>query len=208
LELLHESGNAEVADMLLVVGRVDGDLAVACIPADSPKVSVAAMPALDATRKLYRVGLDGAGDRVLAQGEAARLALDRATRLATIAVCAELVGGIQWVLATSVEYARTREQFGRVIGSFQAVQHQCADMLYYLESARSIAYFAAWALSVDDAEGERAVAVANAYHPRGHGPEKAGLRRSRQDRTATRADRVQHLDHEHLRDRRVHRPAG
>lgn len=156
--------DAETADALLVVGLVDGELAVACVPGDAQGVSVEAMPAIDATRKLYRVVFDGVdAGRLLARGEAARTALDKATRLATIAVCAELVGGMQWVLETSVEYARTREQFGRVIGSFQAVQHHCADMLYQLESARSIAYFAAWALSVEDSGAERAVATAKAY---------------------------------------------
>jgi alkylation response protein AidB-like acyl-CoA dehydrogenase len=62
-----------------------------------------------------------------------------------------------------VEYAKTREQFGRVIGSFQAVQHHCADMLYKLESARCATYYAAWAVSVDDPGAERAVSVAKAY---------------------------------------------
>jgi alkylation response protein AidB-like acyl-CoA dehydrogenase len=87
----------------------------------------------------------------------------RATRLATVVVCAELLGGMQWVLESTVEYAKTREQFGRVIGAFQAVQHHCADMLYAVESARSAVYSAAWAVSVDDAGADEAVSVAKAY---------------------------------------------
>jgi len=51
---------------------------------------------------------------------------------------------MQWVLDTTVEFAKTRQQFGRPIGAFQAVQHQCADMLLMTESARSAAYYAAW----------------------------------------------------------------
>ncbi len=62
-----------------------------------------------------------------------------------IALCAEMVGGMQWVLDTTVAYAKTRQQFGKPIGSFQAVQHLCADMLLLTESARSAAYYAAWA---------------------------------------------------------------
>lgn len=66
--------------------------------------------------------------------------------MATAVLCAEMVGGMQWVLDTTVEYAKTRQQFGRAIGSFQAVQRQCADMLLMTESARSAAYYAAWIL--------------------------------------------------------------
>ena len=156
--------DAETADLLLVVGRLDGDLAVVSVPRDSAGLTVEAMPAMDATRKISKVVFDGvSGAALVARGEQAAKALHRATRLATVAVCAELVGGMQWVLDTTLEYAKTREQFGRVIGSFQAVQHHCADMLYHLESARSAAYYAAWAESVDDPGADRAVSVAKAY---------------------------------------------
>jgi len=156
--------DAETADLLWVVGRLDGDLAVVSVPRDSAGLTVEATPAMDATRKLYKVVFDHvAGGTLVARGEPAAKALHNATRLATVAVCTELVGGMQWVLDTSVEYAKTREQFGRVIGSFQAVQHHCADMLYKLESARSAAYYAAWAVSVDDPGADRAVSVAKAY---------------------------------------------
>jgi alkylation response protein AidB-like acyl-CoA dehydrogenase len=156
--------DAESADRLLVVGRLDGDLAVVSVPRDSAGVTVEAIPGVDATRKLYRVVFDdAAGGTLVVRGDQASKALHDATRLATVAVCAELVGGMQWVLDTSVEYAKTREQFGRVIGSFQAVQHHCADMLYKLENARSAAYYAAWAVSVDDPGADRAVSVAKAY---------------------------------------------
>jgi alkylation response protein AidB-like acyl-CoA dehydrogenase len=156
--------DAESADLLLVVGRLDGAPAVVSVPRDAAGLTVEAVPAIDATRKLYRVVFDAVvGGTLVARGEMAAKALHDATRLATVAVCAELVGGMQWVLDTSVEYAKTREQFGRVIGSFQAVQHHCADMLYLLENARSAAYYAAWAVSVDDPDADRAVSVAKAY---------------------------------------------
>lgn len=156
--------DAEIADLLLVVGRLDGDLAVVSVPRGTAGVTVEATPAIDATRKLYKIVFDGAiGGTLVARGELAAKALHKATRLAIVAVCAELVGGMQWVLETTVEYTKTREQFGRVIGSFQAMQHHCADMLYKLESARSAAYYAAWAVSVDDPGADRAVSVAKAY---------------------------------------------
>ncbi len=93
----------------------------------------------------------------------ARGALNGALEVATVALCAEMVGGMQWVLDTTVEYAKTRQQFGRAIGSFQAVQHQCADMLLLTESARSAAYYAAWALTEGDAAASGAVSIAKAY---------------------------------------------
>ena len=78
-------------------------------------------------------------------------------------LCAEMVGGMQWILETTVHYAKTRQQFGRPIGSFQAVQHQCADMVLMIESARSAAYYAAWALTTKDANARLAVSIAKAY---------------------------------------------
>jgi alkylation response protein AidB-like acyl-CoA dehydrogenase len=101
-------------------------------------------PSIDETRKLYAIG-----GSVFGRNEA----ID----VATVALCAEMVGGMQWILDATVEYAKTRQQFGRVIGSFQAVQHQCADMLLLTESARSAMYYAAWA------GGALATSIAKAY---------------------------------------------
>jgi alkylation response protein AidB-like acyl-CoA dehydrogenase len=155
--------DAAVADLMLVVGKIGGDVAVVAVAGDADGVAIEAMPALDATRKLYKVTFDGATGALVAKGEAAEKALAGATALATVAVCGELVGGMQWVLETTVEYAKTREQFGRPIGSFQAVQHMCADILFNLESARSAVYYAAWAVSVDDPGADAAVSVAKAF---------------------------------------------
>src|SRR5262249_37437143 len=83
--------------------------------------------------------------------------------IATVAVAAELVGIAQRVLELSVDYAKSRQQFGRTIGAFQAVQHQCADMLLLVESARSATYYAAWALSAGAPDARAAVAIAKAY---------------------------------------------
>jgi alkylation response protein AidB-like acyl-CoA dehydrogenase len=73
-----------------------------------------------------------------------------------------MLGGMQWTLENTVEYAKTRQQFGKPIGIYQAVQHQCADMFLMTESARSATYFAAWAVSENDPSAKLAVSVAKA----------------------------------------------
>jgi hypothetical protein len=100
----------------------------------------------------------------LARGEGLSTAVPPSTAdVPTAILCAEMVGGMQWILDTTVEYAKTRQQFGRAIGSFQAVQHLCADMLLLTESARSATYYAAWALTHDDPAAPLATSIAKAY---------------------------------------------
>ena len=118
---------------------------------------------MDATRKLYQVSFHNVPAELLAQGERARQALDRALDIATVGLVSEMTGGMQRLLEITVEYAKTRKQFGRAIGEFQAVQHQCADMLVYTESSRSAAYYAAYAIQEGIPEARLAVSVAKAY---------------------------------------------
>ena len=152
------------ADVILVVGRLGEGLAVVAVDRRSDGVTVTRMPAVDHGRPLYRVDFsDVTGGRLVARDEQAERAVHVSMRLATVAVCGELVGGMEWVLETAVEYARSREQFGRPIGAFQAVQHKCADILYVLESARSAVRSAAWAVSVGDPGADAAVSVAKAF---------------------------------------------
>jgi alkylation response protein AidB-like acyl-CoA dehydrogenase len=158
--------DAAIADLLICVAR-DGDgLALVPVERGAEGLSVEATPSMDATRKLYEVTFADVSvaeaDVFGADGDA-RVALGQAIGVATVALCAEMVGGMQWVLDTTVEYAKTRQQFGRAIGSFQAVQHQCADMLLMTESARSATYYAAWALTAGDPSASVAVSMAKAY---------------------------------------------
>ena len=89
--------------------------------------------------------------------------MPRALDVATTALVAEMVGGMQRTLDITVEYARTRKQFGKPIGGFQAVQHMCADMYLETESARSAAYYAAWALQEQAPDAASAVSIAKLY---------------------------------------------
>ena len=158
--------DAGVADLIVCVARDGDSLALLPVARGAEGLSVTPTPSMDATRKLYEVGFDGvrvAGPEALgADGDAAG-ALEGALDVAAAVLCAEMVGGMQWILDASVEYAKTRQQFGRAIGSFQAVQHMCADMLLMTESARSAAYYAAWALTEGDPQAGLAVSMAKAY---------------------------------------------
>ena len=158
--------DAAAADFLICVARLNGELALFLIPAKAPGLRITDLPAMDSTRKLYEVALDGVSvprENLLAEGNPARAALDHMLDVATVGLVAEMTGGMQRLLEITVEYAKTRKQFGRPIGQFQAVQHLCADMLVYTESSRSAAYFAAWAIQEAVPEARLAVSVAKAY---------------------------------------------
>jgi alkylation response protein AidB-like acyl-CoA dehydrogenase len=155
-----------IADLLVCVARDGDSFALLPIESGADGLTIKAMPSMDETRKLHEIVFEevavAQADVLGADGDAGG-ALQSALEVATVALCAEMVGGMQWVLDTTVEYAKTRQQFGRAIGSFQAVQHQCADMLLMTESARSAAYYAAWALSESDPAASGAVSTAKAY---------------------------------------------
>jgi alkylation response protein AidB-like acyl-CoA dehydrogenase len=156
--------DAASADFLIVAAREREDLLLLLVATKAQGVSINPMPAVDASRPIYEVSLDDAKDaEVLARGEMASRALARALDLATMCASAEMVGMMQWVLDTSVEYAKTRKQFGRPIGQFQAVQHHCSNMLLLTESARSAVYYAAWAIGAEPERAPLAVSIAKAY---------------------------------------------
>jgi len=89
--------------------------------------------------------------------------IKRVLDVATVAECAWMIGGARWVLETAVDYAKERIQFGVPIGSFQAVQHKCANMACEVEGATSITYYAAWAVSENDPGITLAAAMAKAW---------------------------------------------
>ncbi|HLK09862.1 MAG TPA: acyl-CoA dehydrogenase family protein [Candidatus Binatia bacterium] len=145
-EARHVS-DAGAADALLVLGA----RAVRWCPARAAGVAVDPAPSLDPTRRLARVTFAGAA-AVGLDADAARLRL-----AATVLVAAEAVGVAERALELSVEYGKVRQQFGRPIGSFQAIKHRCADMAVRAEAARSLTVYAA--VAVRDGEPDAAVAV-------------------------------------------------
>ncbi len=158
--------DAAAADFLVCAARRGGDLGLFIVPRGAPGLAVSPLPALDETRKLYQIVFEEvpvAEEDFLAIGDSAREALERALAVATVALVAEMVGGMQRVMEIAVEYAKARKQFGKPIGQFQAVQHMCADMLLLTESSRSAAYYAAWSLQERAPEAAAAVSIAKAY---------------------------------------------
>ena len=158
--------NAGFADLIVCVAAKGSQPVVVTVPANTDGLAIEATTGMDATRPLSELRFDGvqvASAQVAAEGDEARQAIRRANQLAATLAAAELCGAVQWMLDTTVEYAKTRKQFDQVIGSFQAVQHQCADMLLLTESSRSAVYYAAWALSENDPAADAAVSIAKAY---------------------------------------------
>ncbi|MDZ4852469.1 MAG: acyl-CoA dehydrogenase family protein [Pirellulaceae bacterium] len=158
--------DAEASDTILCVVRQGSELAIVLVSARGSGLSLKKTRSLDATRTLYDVEFDGvsiAEHDIVAVGSQAREALEHSMRVATLAACAEMLGAMQWIRETTLDYAKTRKQFDRTIGSYQAVQHQCADMLLMTESARAATYYAAWALSASAPDADKAVAIAKAY---------------------------------------------
>jgi alkylation response protein AidB-like acyl-CoA dehydrogenase len=158
--------DAAVADLIIVAARSGSGPLLAAVNRDAPGVAIKPMPSIDRTRGLFEVALDDVAveaSDVLARGDAARAALEHALDVGALALCAEMVGGMQWVLDATVEYAKTRKQFGKPIGQFQAVQHHCANMLLMTESARSAVYYAAWVLGNDPERAALAVSIAKTY---------------------------------------------
>ncbi len=118
---------------------------------------------MDQTRKQARLDFSDVAARPLGELGAGWAALSKTLDQAAVCLSNEMVGGAQKVLEMSVDYAKVRVQFGRPIGSFQAIKHKCADMLLEVESAKSAAYYAAWAAAEDNEELPVVASLAKAY---------------------------------------------
>ena len=149
---------AAVAE-LFVVALADGRAVV--IEADTPGLTIEPLPGLDRTRRFARLHFECVvpAERVLARPGA----VARAMTIGAGLLAAEQTGAMQFSLDATVDYARQRVQFGRAIGSFQAVKHMLADMMLAVEASRSAAYYAAAAIDEDGEEMAEACAVARSY---------------------------------------------
>jgi alkylation response protein AidB-like acyl-CoA dehydrogenase len=161
--------DAHLADVLVVAARTrDGStmedgVSLFLVPKGTPGVTVRVLPSVDETRKLCEVKFDNVAvpaTALLGDLNGGWPALARVTDRAAVALAAEMCGAAQRVLDMTVDYAKLRVAFGKPIGTYQGVKHKCADMLIEIENAKSLTYYAAWA--VDEAEPDAAMAVSMA----------------------------------------------
>lgn len=150
--------DGHIADVILVVARAPSGIGVFAVDGDAPGLSRTPLTTLDRTRKQARLTLDATPARQVGEDGGGWPAVARTLDLAAVALAAEQAGGAARVLDMAVGYAKTRMQFGRPIGSFQAVKHMCADMLLEVESMTSAARYAAGAA---DTAGPQLPAVAS-----------------------------------------------
>ena len=163
--------DGHTADLVLLAARrpeSEGSEGVSlfCVPATSEGLRRRQLPTMDRTRRQAELVFDGLrlpAAALMGEEGNAWPAISKVLNLAAVALAAEQTGGAQRCLDMSVAYAKEREQFGRPIGSFQAIKHKCADMMLRVESARSAAYYAAWAAAEDSADLPEAASMAKAY---------------------------------------------
>jgi alkylation response protein AidB-like acyl-CoA dehydrogenase len=155
--------DGQTSDLLVVAARVEGSgVALFLVDPATTGVTRTPMATLDLTRKQAMIDLANAEAELLGSLETGGEALARTMQQACVGLAAEMLGGAQKCLDMAVDYAQTRIQFGRPIGSFQAIKHKCANILTDVEMARSAAYYAAWAAAESADELPVASSIAKA----------------------------------------------
>ena len=155
--------DGNTASLILVTASAPEGLSLFAVDASATGLTRTALPTMDQTRKQSRLEFANTPATLIGTAGGAKAGLERTLQVACAALAAEQVGGAQRVLNNAVEYAKNRVQFGRPIGSFQAIKHKCADMLLDVESAKSAAYYAAWAAQEDNEELAIASSLAKSF---------------------------------------------
>ena len=155
--------DGHIADLILVAARTQAGLSLFAVTADAPGLSRSTLPTLDPTRRLAGLDLASAPARLVGADGGAEAGLVTALQLASAALAAEQIGGADQCLTMSVGYAKERVQFGRPIGSFQAIKHKLADMHIEIELAKSAVRHAAWLADHQASELPAAASLAKAY---------------------------------------------
>ena len=152
--------HAQNADILIVIAKTAADFAAFTVDSKAAGLSIEALPTFDKTLRLASVDLEAVAasriDAVNPVWDAVKHTLD----MALVALAGEQAGGASKVLEFTVEYAKTRVQFGRQIGSYQAIKHMAADLLVETESALSAARYAAACLAENSDKSDEAVSLA------------------------------------------------
>jgi alkylation response protein AidB-like acyl-CoA dehydrogenase len=160
--------DGHTADLIVVAARTAGStgedgISFFTVAGDASGLTRTALATMDQTRKQAKLEFANVSAAKLGEPGAGWAALSKTLDQAAVGLSNEMVGGAQFVLEESVQYAKDRVQFGRPIGSFQAIKHKCADMLLEVESAKSAAYYSAWAAAEDNDELPVVASLAKAY---------------------------------------------
>jgi alkylation response protein AidB-like acyl-CoA dehydrogenase len=155
--------DGHTADLILIAARTPGGTSLFAVEATAAGLARTALPTMDMTRKLARLEFSGTPARLLGSAGEAWPVLTRVLDLAAVGLAVEQVGGAAKTLEMAVDYAKIRQQFGRPIGSFQAIKHKCADMLVQVESGKSAAYYGLWAAAELNDELPSVASLAQSY---------------------------------------------
>jgi alkylation response protein AidB-like acyl-CoA dehydrogenase len=155
--------DGHTANLIIVAAKTGDNVSLFTVAGDADGLTRTALATMDQTRKQARLEFSGTPAKLLGTEGEGWPVLSRVLDLAAVALAAEQVGGAQKCLEMSVDYAKVRVQFGRPIGSFQAIKHKCADMLLEVESAKSAAYYAGWAAAELNDELPTVASLAKAY---------------------------------------------
>ena len=155
--------DATGADRIYVHADTGSGTGIFAVDRDAPGLSVTALDTIDGTRRQGRLTMEATPARSVGDPSAAKQALDGALDRAAVALVAEQAGGAMHAMQMGADYARTRFQFGRAIGSFQAVKHMCVDMLLEAQSAVSAARHIAAAFDAGESDRVLDLALTQAY---------------------------------------------
>ncbi|MEI2654212.1 MAG: acyl-CoA dehydrogenase family protein [Microthrixaceae bacterium] len=152
-----------IANLILVAAKTAGGVSLFAVQGDASGLTREGLSTMDQTRKQARLTFDATPAKLIGTEGGGWAVLSQVLDLAAVALAAEQVGGAQECLEMAVQYAKDRVQFGRPIGSFQAIKHKCADMLLEVESAKSAAYYAGWCASELNDELPSVASLAKSY---------------------------------------------
>ncbi len=160
--------DGHVADTIVVVARTAGSsgtdgVSFFTVRGDADGLTRTPLSTMDMTRKQAKLEFANVEAEPLGELGGGWAAYSKTLDQAAVALANEMMGGAEFVLDMSVQYAKDRVQFGRPIGSFQAIKHKCADMLLEVESGKSAAYYASWAAAEDNEELPVVAALSKAY---------------------------------------------
>ncbi|MEM8922604.1 MAG: acyl-CoA dehydrogenase family protein [Actinomycetota bacterium] len=155
--------DGHVANLLVVAARTAGGVSLFAVDAEADGLTRESLSTMDQTRKQAKLTFDNTPAALIGTEGAGWDTMNTVLDLGAIALAAEQVGGAQYVLEMAVQYAKDRVQFGRPIGSFQAIKHKCADMLLEVESAKSAAYYGLWCAAEMNDELPSVASLAKAY---------------------------------------------